>query len=120
MADQLDLKETISIAELTISHMWAIAGLVDVLERKGLLTKQEVREVISDLRRHTPYAQQASPPLEAIPEPYLMRDTEDRVLQGILDLLNVNGLTPQQARSLLGKLHLLIDFGEQLGKKTTH
>jgi len=49
-----------------------------------------------------------------------MRDTEDRVIQGILDLLNVNGLTAQQASSLLGKLHLLIDFGEQLGKKTTH
>jgi hypothetical protein len=58
--------------------------------------------------------------LEAIPEPYFMRDTEDRVIQGILDLLNVNGLTAQQARSLLGKLHLLIDLGEQLGKKTTH
>ena len=53
----------------------------------------------------------------AIPEPYLMRDTEDRVLQGILDLLNVNGFTAQQARSLLGKLHLLIDLGEQAGKE---
>ena len=49
-----------------------------------------------------------------------MRDTEDRVIQGILDLLNVNGLTAQQARSLLGKLHLLIDLGEQLGRTTTH
>ena len=27
------------------------------------------------------------PPLEAIPEPYLMRDTENRVFQGILDLI---------------------------------
>ena len=69
MAEQLDLKETISIADLTISHMWAIAGLVDVLEHKGLLTKQEVREVISDLRRHTPSAHQASPPLEASQNP---------------------------------------------------
>ena len=49
-----------------------------------------------------------------------MRETEDRVLQGILDLLNANSVTAQQARSLLGKLHLLIDLGEQLGKKTTH
>ncbi len=39
---------------------------------------------------------------------------------GILDLLNVHGLTAQQARSLLGKLHLLIDLGEQLGGKTIH
>ena len=67
----------------------------------------------------TPKAEQANPPLEAIPEPYLMQDTEDRVFQGILDLLNVNGLTAPRARSLLGKLHLLIDLGEQLGRKTT-
>ena len=40
-----------------------------------------------------------------------MQDTEDRVIQGILDLLTVNGLGLQQARSLLGKLHLLIDEG---------
>ena len=100
--------------------MWSIAALVEVLERKGLLTKQEVRDVVTELRQQTPKAEQASPALEVIPEPYLMRDTEDKVIQGILDLLNANGLTAQQARSLLGKLHLLIDFGEQLGKKTTH
>ena len=73
--------------------MWTIAGLVDVLERKGLLTKQGGTRSHLYLRRHTPSAHQASPPLEAIPEPYLMRDTE----------------------ALLGKLQLLIDFGEQLG-----
>ena len=99
--------------------MWSIAALVEVLGRKGLLTKQEVRDVITELRQRTPKADQASPPLEAIPEPYLMRGTEDRVLQGILDLLNADSLTAQQARSLLGKLHLLIDLGEQLGKKTS-
>jgi hypothetical protein len=120
MAEKLDPKETISILELTVSHMWSIAALVEVFERKGLLTKQEVRDVITELRRQTPKADQANPPLDAIPEPYLMQDTEDRVIQGILDLLNMNGLTAQQARSLLGKLHLLIDLGEQLGRKTTH
>ena len=73
--------------------MWTIAGLVDVLERKGLLTKQGGTRSHLYLRRHTPSAHQASPPLEAIPEPYLMRDTE----------------------ALLGKLQLLIDFDEQLG-----
>ena len=120
MTDKTPLKESISILELTVSHMWSIAALVELLERKGLLTKQEVRDVITTLRRRTPKADQASPPLETIPEPYLMRDTEDRIIQGILDLLNANSLTAQQARSLVGKLHLLIDLGEQLGRKTIH
>jgi hypothetical protein len=59
MAEKLDPKETIFILELTVSHMWSIASLVEVLERKGLLTKQEVREVITELRQQTPKAHQA-------------------------------------------------------------
>ena len=54
MAEKLDPKETISILELTVSHMWSIAALVEVLKRKGLLTKQEVRDTITELRRQTP------------------------------------------------------------------
>ena len=61
-AEKLDPKETISILELTDSHMWSIAALVEVLERKGLLTKQEVRDVIIELRRRTPKAEQTNPP----------------------------------------------------------
>jgi hypothetical protein len=36
--------------------MWSIAAHVEVLERKGLLTKQEVRETITELRQQTPHA----------------------------------------------------------------
>jgi hypothetical protein len=120
MAGTLDPKETISVLELTVSHMWSIAGLVDVLERKGLLTKQEVREAITELRRQTPNAEQANPPLDAIPEPYVMTEVEDKIIQAILDLLNENRLTARQAKGLLGRLNQLIDIGELLAKKTTH
>jgi hypothetical protein len=37
MAEKLDPKETVSILELTVSHMWSIAGLVEVSERKGVV-----------------------------------------------------------------------------------
>lgn len=69
MAEKLDPGHAVSIAELTISHMWVIAGLVEVLERKVPLTKQEVRDTITEARRLTPQAQQATPPLEAIQNP---------------------------------------------------
>lgn len=65
--------------------MWSIAGLVQVLERKGLLTKQEVRDTITELRQQTPMAQQAGPPIDAIPEPYVMTEVEDNIIQVILD-----------------------------------
>jgi hypothetical protein len=120
MAEKLDPKETVSILELTVSHMWSIAALVEVLERKGVVTKQEVRDAISQLRRQTPQAEQANPPLEAIPEPYVMTEVEDRIIQAILDLLNANGLMAWQAKALLGRLHQLIDIGELLARKTSH
>ena len=120
MAEKLDPKETISILELTVSHMWSIAALVEVLERKGLLTKQEVRETITELRQQTPHADQGSPPLDAIPEPYVMAEVEDKIIQAILDLLNANSLTARQAKALLGRLNQLIDVGEMLAHKTTH
>ena len=120
MAEKLDPKETISILELTVSHMWSIAALVQVLERKGVLTKQELRDAITELRRQTPKAEQANPPLEAIPEPYVMTEVEDKIIQAILDLLNANSLTTRQAKALLGRLNQLIDVGEMLARGTTH
>lgn len=51
MADKLDPKETVTIEELTISNSYEIAALVAVLERKGLLTKEEVIKEIRQMRK---------------------------------------------------------------------
>ncbi len=42
MAEKLDPKDLVSLEELAISNMWENAALVELLERKGILTKQEV------------------------------------------------------------------------------
>ena len=57
MAERLDPKETVTIEELAISNMWEMAALVKVLERKGLITEQEVLDMIQELRRTTITAQ---------------------------------------------------------------
>jgi len=44
-------------------------------------------EIAVPIQDNSNWADQPNPPLEAIPEPYLMRDNEDRVFQGILDLI---------------------------------
>ncbi len=36
---------------LAISNMWENAALVELLERKGILTKQEVLDMIQEVRR---------------------------------------------------------------------
>ena len=56
MADSLDLKEPVTTNELAIASMWEIAALVEVLEWKGVLTRQEIYDAITELRQRHPEA----------------------------------------------------------------
>jgi len=39
MATPLDPKDLVTLEELTISNMWEVAALIEVLEKKGMLPK---------------------------------------------------------------------------------
>jgi len=117
MGERLDPKERVTIEEVMISQMFEIAALVELLERKGVLTKQEVLDTIDRLRRETPNAERAGP---GFPEPYLLTQAENAVIDRIFELLNATGLTAHQAKELLRRVSRLIDVGEHLGKKITH
>ncbi len=56
MAEKLDPKEVLTLEELAISNMWETSALVELLERKGILTKQEVLHMIQELRQREPSA----------------------------------------------------------------
>ncbi len=45
-----------TIDDLTISSLWEVAALVEVLERKGVLTRQEIYDAITELRQRHPEA----------------------------------------------------------------
>ncbi len=55
-AEKLDPKDIVTLEELAISSMWEMAELVEVLEKKGLLTKQDILEAIRELRKKNPLA----------------------------------------------------------------
>ncbi len=56
MAEKLDPKEIVTLDELALSTMWETSALVELLERKGVLTKQEVLDMIQELRQRDPTA----------------------------------------------------------------
>ena len=56
-----------SIEEATVSNMWEIAAIMEVLERKGLCTKQDLYNIITEFRSKNP---RASIPKTTFPEPY--------------------------------------------------
>ncbi len=56
MAKQLDPKEIVTLDELAISNMWEVGALIELLHEKGLITKQELLDKITELRRKHPQA----------------------------------------------------------------
>jgi hypothetical protein len=117
MSDDRPKRESMSIEEAMISNMWEIAALVEVLERKGLCTKQDLSEIIAELRKKNP---RAKIPETAFPEPYLLTETENKIIDDILALLNQHGLTSHQSLTLLERLGGIIEMGQRLAKETTH
>ncbi len=55
-AKKLDPNDLVTIEELALSTMWETSALVELLERKGVLTKQDVLDVIRELRQREPTA----------------------------------------------------------------
>ena len=124
MAEHLDPNDLVTLEELAISSMWEMAALVEVLEKKGLLTKQDILDAIRELRKKNPLARTQREfddhPDPAFPEPYLLTETADAIITQILDLLNGQKLTAHQAKALLHRCLRVVDLGERLGKQTMH
>lgn len=74
MSDDRPKRETMSVEEATVSNMWEIAAIVEVLVRKGLCTKQDLYDIIAESRRKRP---RARIPEAAFPESSLL--TEERL-----------------------------------------
>jgi hypothetical protein len=51
LAEILDKKESITVEELLISQSYEIATIVSLLEKKGLLKREEIIEEIRRLRK---------------------------------------------------------------------
>jgi hypothetical protein len=50
MPKQIVKEESISLEELVVSHSYEMLALITVLEKKGILARQEIIEVIKELQ----------------------------------------------------------------------
>ena len=117
MSDQRPQRDSMSIEEATISNMWEIAAIVELLQQKGLCTKQDLHTIVDELRKKYPRASIAE---TAFPEPCLLTETENKTIDEILELLNKHGLTAHQSMDLLERLGGIIEMGQRVAKGTTH
>ena len=89
---------SVSLEEATVSNMWEIAAIVEVLERMGLCTKQDLYDIITEFRRKNP---RARIPETAFHEPYVLAETENNIIDDMLALINKHGLSSHQSQNLL-------------------
>jgi hypothetical protein len=68
MSDERPKRNSMSIEEATISNMWEMDAIVEVLERKGLCTKQDLYDIITEFRCKNPRANFSE---TVFPEPHL-------------------------------------------------
>jgi len=52
VAEQLGKDETVSIEEVVVSHAYEMMALVTILEKKGILSRQEIIEEIRKTRNN--------------------------------------------------------------------
>lgn len=50
MTEQLDRQQAITIEDLVVSHSYEMLALITVLEKKGILTRNEIISVINELK----------------------------------------------------------------------
>jgi len=117
MTDDRPTRDTMSLEEVTISNMWEMAAIVELLEQKDLGTKRDLLTIVDELRRKNPHAQI---PETAFPEPYLLTETENKIIDDILELLNKHRLTSHQSQILLERLGRIIEMRQRVTKGTTH
>ena len=103
--------------EVTISNKWEMVAIVELLEQKGLCTKQDPHAIIDELRKKNPCARISE---MAFPELHLLTETENTIIDDILELRNKNELTSHQSMNLLERLGRIIEMGQRLAKGTTH
>jgi hypothetical protein len=56
----------------------------------------------------------------AFPEPYLLTETENKIIDDMLELLSKHRLTSHQSRNLLERLVKISEMGQRVAKGTTH
>ena len=104
-------RESMSLEEATISNMWEIAAIVELLEKKGLCTKQDLYDIIAELRKKS---SRASIPKTVFPSPYLLSQTEEKVIGDILAVLNQHGMDSKQSLELLEQVGRIIEMGMRM------
>lgn len=81
---------------------------MELLEKKGLCSKQDLYDIIAELRTKNLLARLTE---TVFPSPSLMTETEEQVINDLLAVINKYGVDAKQSLELLEHLGRIIEMG---------
>jgi len=104
MSDPVDRKDFLKLCDMSIDSMYELAALGELLEQKGLITKQEILALATELKHKNPPAQSFTP-------------QDNAVIEQIMDVIVSHGLSADHAKTLLSRTIQLLEWGKQAASK---
>ena len=111
MPDKVDPKDFQNLCEMSIDSMYELEALRTLLEQKGLITKQEIITLATELKH------QNSPDSPADLHTQRFSAQENAVIEQIMEVIQKHGLTADHAKTLLGRTIQLLEWGKQAASK---
>jgi len=112
MPDPVDPKAFLTLVELAIANMYEVEAIGELLEQKGVLTKDEIIALAKELRQKNP---QTKSPTSSTTDSPLQRftETDNAVIEELMAVILQHGLGADQAQTLLGRTIQLLEWGKQ-------
>lgn len=116
MSDPKDHQAFLNLCEMAIDNMYELEALGELLEQKGVMTKNEIITLAKELKQKTPSAE---PHAAATPDPSQPRftETDNAVIEDLMAVILQHGLSADQATTLLGRAIQLLEWGRQAAHK---
>jgi hypothetical protein len=113
MSDPIDPKAFLNLVEMTIDSMYELEAIGELLEQRGVMTKEEIIALAKDLKRKTPPTEPRGATTIDIPPQPRFTDTDNAVIEEIMAVILQHGLSADQAKTLLGRTIQLLEWGKQ-------
>jgi len=89
--------------------MYEVEAIGELLEQKGLITKQEILDLAKGLKRKTTTADLTNP----TQQPFTAQ--ENAVIEELMAVILQHGLSADHAKTLLARTIQLLEWGKQSG-----
>lgn len=117
MADPVDPQAFLNLVEMSIDSMYELEAIGELLEQKGVITKNEIITLAKMLKRKIPPTEsRTASKSDSSPHPFTVQ--ENAVIEELMAVILQYGPTADHATTLLGRTIQLLEWGKQAAHET--